>query len=185
MAVVYRGCADEKLLPMGVSTDLHCRYRGPTESMWWFCEGDLCNGGPVDENLHCQSAPEPTIYDESPPENEATGNDVTMDEVKGATQGGRDQGVQINVKIEEDVDLPGINAISDIAGDPERRGIIAGTNAPEGKEGYEGKEEFTPTIEHNEVKIDVKNFKEGVGDGYYDLAEKRSHLLSGRSACSD
>ena len=40
-SVVYRGCADAANLPGGVNTKEQCRYQG--NSLWYFCEGDLCN----------------------------------------------------------------------------------------------------------------------------------------------
>ena len=45
LTVVYRGCADEENLPLGVKSDRSCEYMGPSNSLWWFCEGDSCNKG--------------------------------------------------------------------------------------------------------------------------------------------
>ena len=45
LIVVYRGCAGEENLPLGVKSDRSCDYMGPSNSLWWFCEGDSCNKG--------------------------------------------------------------------------------------------------------------------------------------------
>ena len=42
-AVVYRGCADPRNLPLGVDSSLQCREQGPLPAVWWFCNGTLCN----------------------------------------------------------------------------------------------------------------------------------------------
>lgn len=47
--MVYRGCANEENLPWGVSTSTNCKRQGPKNSLWWFCEGDLCNDGVLGE----------------------------------------------------------------------------------------------------------------------------------------
>lgn len=41
--VVYRGCADQNNLPWAVNSHVQCQYQGDSKSLWWFCEGDLCN----------------------------------------------------------------------------------------------------------------------------------------------
>ena len=41
--VVYRGCANDGNLPWGVDPNTQCQYQGDSKSLWWFCEGDLCN----------------------------------------------------------------------------------------------------------------------------------------------
>ncbi|ELU11957.1 hypothetical protein CAPTEDRAFT_216761 [Capitella teleta] len=54
--LVYRGCADENFLPNGVNVSMSCSQQGSSQSLWWFCTGELCNGGAVGENLHCDTA---------------------------------------------------------------------------------------------------------------------------------
>ena len=40
--VVYRGCANQENLPLGVSSyNRQCQYQAG--SLWFFCDGDLCN----------------------------------------------------------------------------------------------------------------------------------------------
>ena len=39
--VVYRGCADQYKLPINVDPYKNCQYQAG--SLWYFCDGDLCN----------------------------------------------------------------------------------------------------------------------------------------------
>ena len=43
--MLYRGCADPSNLPWEVDTSLNCQYQGQIPSLWYFCDGHLCNGG--------------------------------------------------------------------------------------------------------------------------------------------
>ncbi len=66
--MVYRGCADPDKLPLGVYTgvtpDENCKYQGPRKSLWWFCQGKLCNIGQLGEDVsHCASPPPPKGYE--------------------------------------------------------------------------------------------------------------------------
>ena len=45
---IFRGCADPWNLPWGVSNKRNCEQQGYTDSVWWFCDGDLCNHGEID-----------------------------------------------------------------------------------------------------------------------------------------
>ena len=63
-SVVYRGCADTENLPYDVRQALNCKYQGPKKSLWWFCEGDLCNEGQLGESeSRCGSPPPPPGYE--------------------------------------------------------------------------------------------------------------------------
>jgi len=42
-AVVYRGCADSRNLPLGVDSSVQCREQGKPTAVWWFCNDTLCN----------------------------------------------------------------------------------------------------------------------------------------------
>ncbi|CAH1794485.1 unnamed protein product [Owenia fusiformis] len=39
--LVYRGCANKENLSLGVDPNKQCAYQG--DSLWYFCDGDLCN----------------------------------------------------------------------------------------------------------------------------------------------
>ena len=45
ITVIYRGCADQENLPLGVDTNEKCIYQ--SGSMWNFCYGALCNKGQI------------------------------------------------------------------------------------------------------------------------------------------
>ncbi len=43
IVVLFRGCADKWNLPWRVDTSVNCETQGYRGSVWWFCNGDLCN----------------------------------------------------------------------------------------------------------------------------------------------
>ena len=50
IAEMFRGCADPWNLPWGIDPDpgSNCRQQND-KSIWWFCEGELCNDGQIDQ----------------------------------------------------------------------------------------------------------------------------------------
>lgn len=46
VAVAYRGCASKDIFP-SIHLDKGCSYQGQPSALWWFCEGEYCNGADI------------------------------------------------------------------------------------------------------------------------------------------
>jgi len=53
--LIYRGCADAKNLPLNVSPRQNCVPQGRALSVWWFCNGSLCNSGSFGKEDICSN----------------------------------------------------------------------------------------------------------------------------------
>ncbi|CAH1773026.1 unnamed protein product [Owenia fusiformis] len=70
--LVYRGCADEENLPLGVNSYSGCQY--VAGSQWYFCKGDLCNKGQIGDYGHCDYKPSYRSHSYNPCDGKCYGN---------------------------------------------------------------------------------------------------------------